>query len=135
MENKQANDFLEKTGTSFKAVYLGTFPYFDGDKKARDVYQITLTRKNKSYSFRFGQSIANSRLININKSHYYPPTASDVLTCLQKYDIRAFSDFCNDFGYDTDSRKAEKIYFDVKEEYKNVNLLFSDVMEELQEIR
>lgn len=133
---KQANDFLEKTGTKFSAKYLGNMPYFEDEKENRDIYQITLKRGKRQYSFRFGQSINDSRKYN-KFGVSVPgnqPTAYDVLSCVTKNDPGTFSDFCSDFGYDTDSRKAEKTYFAVQEEYKNINMLFSDVMDELQEI-
>jgi hypothetical protein len=64
------------------------------------------------------------------------PTSYDVLTCLQKYDVGSFEDFCSDFGYDEDSRKAEKIYKAVCKEYENICKLWSDEeIEELQEIQ
>lgn len=62
------------------------------------------------------------------------PTMYDVLTCLTKYDPYSFEDFCGDYGYDEDSRKAEKIYRAVVKEYKAVQRLFGDILEELQEI-
>ena len=37
-----------------------------------------------------------------------------------------FKFFCDNFGYDEDSRKAEKIYKAVLEEYKNVKMLWTD---------
>ena len=144
---EQVSDFLEKTNTKFEAVFLGNFPYFEEDKESRDVYQITLSRNGKTYTFRFGQSIANSgefyKRNPYGKTIYdhelirrsrIKPTAYGVLACVQKHDIGAFSDFCSDFGYDQDSRKAEKLYFRVQEEFKNIYQLFSDVMEEVQEI-
>lgn len=54
---KQARDFLEKTGTSFKAEFVKHGVHFDGDTDTRDIYNITLTRGNRSYTFTFGQSI------------------------------------------------------------------------------
>lgn len=144
---KQAADFMDKTGTKMDLKFIGNFPYFDDDKESRDVYQVTLTRGTKSYSFRFGQCLANSgdkvkrnphgktmydhELINRKR---IMPTAYDILACVQKYDVGTFSDFCSEYGYDTDSRKAEKTYFAVQEEFKNINNLFHDVMDELSEI-
>jgi len=65
-----------------------------------------------------------------------PPTAYDVLTCLTKYDPGTFEDFCSNYGYDTDSRKAEKIYKEVCDEWLNVAKLFTDAeIEQLQEIQ
>lgn len=64
------------------------------------------------------------------------PTAYDVLTCLTKYDPNTFEDFCSEFGYDEDSRKAEKIYDSVVDEYKNVAMLWNDEeIEQLAEIQ
>lgn len=64
------------------------------------------------------------------------PTAYSVLACLTKYDPGTFEDFCSEFGYDEDSRKAEKIYKAVVDEYKNVAMLFNDEeIEQLAEIQ
>ena len=68
---------------------------------------------------------------------HYPiaPTAYVVLACLTKSDPCTFEDFCSTYGYDEDSRKAEKIYNAVLDEWKNVCALFTDgEIEQLQEI-
>lgn len=59
---------------------------------------------------------------------HYPkePTMYDVLTCLQKYDVGSFEDFCSEFGYDDDSRKAKKTYKAVVKEYDKVCSLFNE---------
>ena len=57
---KQAIDFMKETDTTMTAKYLDHAPYFDGDGKARDIWRITLRRHGKSYSFKFGQSIASA---------------------------------------------------------------------------
>lgn len=123
---KQGRDFLEETGTKFKAEYIDTKKYFPDDKDFRDVYKITLKRKGKSYSFTFGQSIANSG---------EEPTPYDILTCLTKYDPGDFQNFCGDFGYSDDSIKANGIHKSVVKEWAGVQRLFSDVIEKLQEIQ
>jgi hypothetical protein len=58
------------------------------------------------------------------------PTSYDVISCLQKYDVGSFEDFCSEFGYDVDSISANKVYKAVVNEYDNMAKLFSD--EELQ---
>lgn len=68
-------------------------------------------------------------------SKNWTPTAYDILACLTKYDPYTFENFCAEYGYDLDSRKAEKTYHAVKEEFYKVESLFSDVMEQLQEIQ
>ena len=123
----QADKFLKDTKTSFKVKYFNHAIYFDGDKENRDIYKITLRNGNGSYTFKFGQSIANQG---------QEPTAYDVLACLTKYDVGSFEDFCSEFGYDTDSRTAEKTYFAVVKEYNEVKRLWNEKeIEALQEIQ
>lgn len=63
------------------------------------------------------------------------PSVYDVLACLQKYDPGTFEDFCLNYGYDEDSRTAERVYFAVQKEYAQLTRLFTPgQMEELAEI-
>lgn len=64
------------------------------------------------------------------------PTAYDILACLQKYPVYSFEDFCSEYGYDVDSRKAYKTYKAVKREWENICILFTDAeIEQLREIQ
>lgn len=64
------------------------------------------------------------------------PTLYDVLTCLQKYEVGSFKDFCENFGYDEDSRTTEKIYKAVVKEFQAMERLFAtDELEILSEIQ
>jgi hypothetical protein len=123
----QANKFAQKHGV--KLSFIGEPQYkkhFADDKTSRYVFRCRLTRARKSYTFDFGQSI---------QAGAEEPTMYDILTCLQKYDCGTFADFCGEFGYDEDSRNAERIYKAVCKEFTAVERLFSDVIEELQEIQ
>ena len=123
----QAENFLKETKTTFKAKFLKNDFYFPDDKEARDIYKITLKKEGKSYSFKFGQSIAEKGEI---------PTAYTVLSGLTKYEPDTFENFCSDFGYDTDSRKAEKTYKAVLKEWENINRLYTPgQIEKMQEIQ
>ena len=42
------------------------------------------------------------------------PTDYDILACLAKYNPGTLEDFCLEFGYDIDSKSAEKTYLAVK---------------------
>lgn len=58
-------------------------------------------------------------------AHKVPPTAADVLDCLASdasgYDnCRNFEDWAADYGYDPDSRTAEKIYHKVADQAKGL---------------
>lgn len=63
------------------------------------------------------------------------PSSYSVLACLTKYDCGTFENFCSEFGYDIDSRKAKKVYKAVCKEWKNVQSIWTDdEIEQLQEI-
>lgn len=137
---KQAADLLESMGVKFSTRFLKHDTYFDDDKESRDIFRCTFARgvresksvdERQKFSIRFGQSLNNSA-----GDGGTPPTAYDVVTCLTKNDPGSFQDFCGDFGYDTDSRKAEKTYKLVKKEWAKVSAFFTpDEFEKLQEIQ
>ena len=124
---KQGIDFLKETGTTFKAKYIKNGLYFADDKEERAIFGITLKNSKGSYSFKFGQSIAEG-----NKE----PSAYDVLACLTKYEPSSFKYFCNEFGYDSDSIKALKTYKAVIKEWEGLNRIFDCMqIEKLREIQ
>ena len=128
IDNSQYNEVTELVAESFnlefKAEFLENGLYFQGDKDKRDIYNITLKRGQRKYTFKFGQSIAKGS---------NEPTLYDVLACLQKYEVGTFEDFCDEFGYDNDSRNALKTYKAVVKEYDKMCSLFnSDELEVLQ---
>jgi hypothetical protein len=126
---QQALDFLKETGTTFQAVFSEYAPYFSDDKESRNIYKITLRNKKWAYSFQFGQSVYGTQ-------RQLTPTAYDVLACLQNYDPEDFEWFCKNYGYDTDSRKAEKTWKACCKQFKAVQRLFTEEqIEKLQEIQ
>lgn len=116
--------FLKEKGIRFKAIYKNHAFYFPDDQEPRDIYQITLRRGRNSFSVTFGQSIANAGI---------EPSSYDVLACLTKYEPGDFNNFCFEYGYYTDSRKAEKTYKAVIKEWDKVSKFFSE--EELDVLR
>lgn len=162
---QQAQDFLNKTQTTFAAEFIKNDFHFDGDQEKRDIYKITLQRGDRKMVFNFGASLNDSgfyftqgvkkveidrkflkenlsenklksrlellipgtRFQACDKIHYpKAPTAYGVLACLQKHEVGSFENFCGDFGYNVDSRKAEKIYNAVLKEWQEVQKLWSD---------
>lgn len=130
---KQANDFLEATGTDFKVVgYRGCMcmPHTDGMKM--DKWGVKLRRNGKEWRFDFYMGLGHGGA---------EPTAYDVLASIEKYDVGSFEDFCNEFGYDmlddeTGRRNANSygLYKAVCREYKHVIDMFYDCLDELCEI-
>ena len=123
---QHANEFATKNGIKLKINSSKYGKHFPDDKNSRYIFNCTLSRNRKKYTFNFGQSIAAG-----NEA----PTMYDILTCLEKYENANFDDFCSNYGYNNDSIKALKTYKAVSKEYKNVFRLFGDIMEELQEIQ
>jgi hypothetical protein len=116
---KQANAFATKYGVKLATIGEPEYKYhFSGDNQKRYVFKMKLSRGRKSYTFSFGQSI---------NAGAEEPTMYDVLTCLQKYEVGSFEDFCSEFGYDTDSRTAEKTYKAVCREYEAICRLFPEI--------
>lgn len=147
---KQATDFLQKTHAKMKIEYVGLAVNKEWkEKEKRCLYEITLTSPRGSMTFDFWDSIRNTEIrtmpfdaynVQANKElaakkKAAVPSVYDVLACLQKYDPGTFEDFCSDYGYDEDSRTAERIYFAVQKEYTQLARLFTpEQMEELAEI-
>ena len=129
---QKAIDFLKNTNVTIKIEFLKHDFHFLDDKEKRDIYKITLKRKNQNYSFNFGQSIVNTK-------KGIKPTAYDILSCLTKNDVGTFDDFINEFGYNVSSmderNKINKIFKAVKKEFTIVKNLWSNEIEELSEIQ
>ena len=123
---KQAQDFLKSTDTTFKSVYLKHGTHFHGESETRDIYRITLSNSRGKWSFNFGQSTAQSN----GDTH---PTAYDVLASMTKYDPGTFDQFCSEYGYDADLKDSKKTYNAVVKEWDRLNDLFSD--EEIEQLR
>ena len=123
--NEAVNLVAEKFNIKLKVVssFYGSMKW-DKDGQKREVFKLQLRRREKTYTFEFGQSIAQGSK---------EPTLYDVLACLQKYDVGTFEDFCSDFCYDNDSISAKKTYKAVVKEYDKMCSLFSnDELEVLQ---
>ena len=126
----KADKFMQDTGSKMVvgSPEYGKMPNWD-DKDSRYIFPITFVRKvngeTRQFSLKFGQSIADG-----NKK----PTHYDVLACLTKSNPGSFENFCSDFGYNSDSRKAERIYNAVCSEWNSVDRLWHDVLDKLQEI-
>lgn len=121
---KNAQKFAKNHG--IKLVKIGEpvyKKYFSDDKDCRWVFKMKLSRNGKSYTFNFGQSL---------KSGSETPDIYSVLSCLQKYDVGSFDDFCSEFGYDVDSIKTMKSYKAVCREFAAVQRLFGDILDDLQ---
>lgn len=116
MYETQANKIAKELGIKLTVLDYDYKDHFN-DGIVRCTFKLKLSRGKRSYTFDFGQSVANA---------YKVPTMYDVLSCMQKYDVGNFENFCEYFGYDTDSKKALETYKAVVKEYAAVKKLFTD---------
>lgn len=144
---EQAEKFCKDTGTTIVFELLQAFKD-DALKPVkvagvsyplyRDKFNVKITRKTKEFTRMESFEFTNSAYVSkpgIKGNYKRPqPKAYDILACLEKNGADSFKEFCSNFGYDEDSRKALNTYLLVQEEYQKVLGLFHDVMEQLQEI-
>lgn len=108
---QQASDFLTKHGISFSAKLANTkTPSWKDDSRPVNHFIVTLKQGKKRVSFDFFDSIAN-REKGITELDAY-----SVLSCCSSeiHCPETFEEFCSEFGYDEDSRKAEKTFKSLK---------------------
>jgi len=95
---KQANDFLMKTGSKLEIEFLKNGKHFPTDKENRDIYRCTLSRGSRIYTFNFGQSLANSgfyytmgrQKINIDRKYLQPEYSKNLIHHIKKDSGYAF---------------------------------------------
>ena len=96
----QLEALCEKLNIRCASVYVGRVT---GDWAGAAQYKVTLYMAGRQLTVPFYMGVAHTR----------GPSAADVLYCLasdaQAGDL-SFEDFCSDFGYDSDSRKAEQTW-------------------------
>ncbi len=130
----QAKSFLAKHGLRFRATHKAEkCPLFcDGTCKHGDQYRVTISRKaGGRISFDFWNSLHDMQ--NGTQPHAY-----DVLACISgdTYCAETFEDFCADFGYDTDSLKAQDTWKRCAKFAKRLQAFFTaDELTQLVEIQ
>ena len=124
----QAESVLAKHGIRLTISYLKTDTYFD-DEGIRNIFRWTLSKGSTRVWGTFGDSIRDTE-------HNECPTAYDILAAITKYPVNDFADFCSEYGYDTDSRKAEKTFRAVRSEWNKVARIFTTQasLDDLREI-
>jgi len=158
---QEAQDFLDATNTTITKKFLMYGLHFPEDTDERNIWEITLTRWQQSYTYKFWDSINNSQIkdkaafnnLSISRRKYVssymwnykyprkenpkkiPPTNCSVISCFYICD-ESFADFCDSMWYDRDSIKALDIYNNVMKEVRELKSLFSpSELEKLQEIQ
>lgn len=132
----QATKFLADHNLAFRAAYQGDKcpMWCDGGCRHGDRYRVTLRRMGdarRSVSFDFWNSLND---MQSGKA----PSAYDVLACISSdyYTPETLADFCSEYGYDEDSRKAEQTFKASDKHARKLRAFFSKAeAEALSEIR
>lgn len=129
----QAEEFLKKNNIRFSYKEPES-KICDWDNKTHFMFKCRFVNRNtnKSMTVNFFSSL-NDYWNDVEEIEAY-----DVLECLTKYDVGSIDDFVSEFGYEVNSwedvKKIQKTYKSVVREWKNVQRVFGDCLEELQEI-
>jgi len=135
---KQAKEFLSNTGTVFSVIEAvpQKKPLWGKEGKKHGMhYSVTLENKRGKYVFDYWGSIADAEKIRFGEGKKVKPSAYDVLACLSTDYDDNFDDFCDSFGYSSDSIMALATFEAVKREELGLRRIFtSEEMEKLAEI-
>jgi len=104
------------------------FYFTQGVKKVEiDREFLELDLEESQLKYRIERIISGLHFQACDKIHYpKAPTPYDILAGLQNYEVGSFENFCDDFDYNIDSKKAEKTYNAVLKEWQGVQKLWSD---------
>lgn len=164
--NKQATDFLEKHDLTFKAEFVGkNCPPWAGDTELKTKhgcpkcggmhgweYRITMAKGRQSISFPFWNSWADcynevrggKQYINGQWVYFEArrvpkvPSAYEVLATISPntYCETSFEDWCDEFDYNKDSRRAEAMHKRCMEFALQLRQFFTDAeIADLREIQ
>ena len=109
--------------------------FVDDGFKPRQVYRVFLRYNGKNTSFLFGDSLQNGYdgIMAADKPQEYKNTILDIIVS-DSYTPEDFEDFCQEFGYEEDSRKAYTIFKKCVRQSEKIHKLFSDAeLEKLDE--
>lgn len=99
------------------------------ESRERHHYQVTLKNSKGACVFDFFGSINDFE-------QGKEPSEYDILACLDYHTSNSFENFCADFGYDSDSRKTNKIWKSSLKQSNELRAIFTDEqIEILSQIR
>ena len=116
------DQFIATTGLRMTCKYADRNPHMADNNWAADHWRCTITgRHSKRMTVYFSKGMAHKGA---------PPTLEEVLDCIAS-DAAAveqadFAEFAADMGYDSDSRKAERIYKTCVKQARSLRNLLAD---------
>jgi hypothetical protein len=113
-------DFIRDNHVRLTAERTDHNPHMDDDARNMDHWKCKLIVGPRSMTVYFSKGFAHNGA---------EPTAPEVLDCLasdaSSVVDASFEDWCSEYGYDTDSRKAEQTYKTIRRQARRLRDLFS----------
>ena len=120
---------MDKLSSKIKVRFVddGFRPYFNESEEPRQVYRVFIRYNEKNTSFLFGDSLQNGYdgIMAKDKPEEYKNTILDIIVSESNI-AENFNDFCADFGYDEDSRKAYKVFKKCIKQSQKIHKLFTN---------
>lgn len=96
-------------------------------------HRVTVSSKGRRFAFEFWGSIVSPKITTYEENIFaFYCALSDAIAAKE-----SFEDFCNTFGYDPDSRTAERVYKACKKTLSKIERVFDcdhyDLINEIQE--
>ena len=129
----QAENFLQKCNAGIAFKYLGKMqPIFGG--VARNAFQCVISTPRGNMQVTFFDSLYNTHKRPYGK---YEPSAYDVISCLQKYDVGGMQDFFAEFYGKIESVEEMTQFLNTynacQKEYADICRIFT--AEQIEEMR
>lgn len=123
---KKVEKFLKDNSVEFRVLgkSRAVMPY-DESKTERDVFNVRLTRKRKSWTFDVGAS---------DGVYDGEPAVWDVLETVNKNEVKTFDEFCEATGFDRKNKDVRRIWGVVAKEYENLSRIFGELIGELRDM-
>jgi len=121
---------FRKRGLRIDSVKLFSRPdkLMSDDKWEADHYQSRVSSPNGNHEdFLYSMGIGH-RVYKQGKKYPVKPKLEDLLySVLLDWNsgVNSFNDFCSDFGYDTDSKKTDRLYAAIQENGEKLKRLFT----------
>lgn len=129
----QVSDFLRvNCSTQWGVIYEGAYKEHNGQPWAHDKWSFTFTRTSVKKSINFDYYTGTGHRIKSGLSKEYsavkPGPAGIIYSLLMSESAcnRSFADWCRDYGYDPDSRKALALYEACQQEYNKLQSMFTN---------
>jgi hypothetical protein len=125
-------EFCNRYNITAESEWADGNPNMD-DWRDANHFKVTLMRRDPTNGVRRQMTVPFSQGYGIQGN----PTADSVLECMAMdagYEDYTFEEWCREFGYDDDSRKAERTFKTVQAQSKKLEqFLGSERLEELRE--